>query len=104
MGSDFLVKCRDAHQMIADAYNEEIERRKPPEVKYDAKDFDSLKWETKTGTKGEYQQTTKEANENNEIFQALQKILSEHSGFWQNSSYKYWLHQGDINVIDRRRR
>ena len=81
-----------------------IEKMAPSEVKYDSKDFDSLKWETKEGTKASYQQTTKEANQNNDVFQALKKILQSHKGFWQNSSHKYWFHQNNENIIDRRRK
>ena len=46
---EFLVKLRDAAEMIADAANEQLEKMAPPEVKYGEKDFDSLKWETKAG-------------------------------------------------------
>lgn len=105
MSVDFLVKLRDAAQMIADAANEQIEKMAPTEVKYSKKDFDDkLKWETKEGSKGAYEQTTKAANENSPVFQALQKILTDHSGFWQSSSQKYWLHSGDSSIIDRRKK
>lgn len=101
---EFLVKLREAAQMIADAANEQLEKMTPPEVKYDEKDFASLKWETKSGTKGEYQQTTKEATNNSTVFQALKQILQDHKGFWQNSSHKYWTHQGNADIIDRRKK
>jgi len=104
MSLEFHVKCRDAYQQLADAHNEEIESRTPLEVKYDAKHFDTLKWVSKTGAKGTYEQTTKEANNNSEVFQALQKILNEKGGFWQNSNHKYWQHQGNPSIIDRRRK
>lgn len=101
---EFLVKLRDAAQMITDATNEQLEKMAPSEVKYGEKDFDSLKWETKSGTKGEYQQTTKEANNNNEVFQALTQILQDHEGFWQSSIHKYWFHQDNQYIIDRRKK
>ena len=104
MSVDFWVKLRDAGQLIADAANEQLEKMVPVQVKYDPKDFDSLKWETKTGGKGEYQQTTKESNKNSEVFQALQKILSDHNGFWQDSGQKYWFHQDNTDIIDRRKK
>jgi vacuolar-type H+-ATPase subunit E/Vma4 len=104
MSVEFLVKLRDATQMIADAANEQLEKMTPSEVRYGENDFDSLKWETKSGTKGEYQQTTKEANDNNEVFQALKQILQDHKSFWQNSSYKYWFHQNNPDIIDRRKK
>jgi len=104
MSVEFHIKARDAHQMLADAHNEEIEKMAPPSVKYSEKDFDGLKWETKTGGKGEYQQTTKEANQNNEIFQTLQKSLADHKGFAQISGFQYWFHRDDKNTIDRRKK
>jgi len=65
-------------------------------------DFDKLFWEKKQGTKGEYEQTSKSANNNSDVFQALQQKLKEHGGFWQYRGYKYWNHQNDHDVIDRR--
>jgi len=97
MSLEFFIRVRDA-------CNEEIERMTPPEVKYDKKDFDDLKWGTKEGTKGEYQQTTKEINQNSEVFQTLQKILQDHKGFYQNSGWKYWFHREDKNIVDRRKK
>lgn len=102
MSVDFYVKMRDAHQQIADAYNEEIERRKPPEVKYDEKDFNSLFWEDLQGAKGPFQRTSKKANSNSEIFQALQAILKEHRGFCHIGAHKYWFDNNNPDVIDRR--
>jgi len=104
MSTEFYVKMRDEHQMIADGCNEQLEKMTPSEVKYNKKDLDNLKWQTKSGAKGEYQQTTKEANGNSEAFQALKQILQEHKGFWQNSSHKYWVHQVNADIIDRRKR
>jgi len=100
---EFLVKLRDAAQMIADAADEQLEKIKPPTVKYDSKDFDKLSWTVKEGTKSSYEQTTKEANDN-EIFKALQQILADHKGFWQSSTYKYWNHQDNQDIIDRRKK
>ena len=71
---------------------------------YSDKDFDGLFWETKTGTKGEYQQTNKKANNNHPVFQALQAILKEKDGFCILGGYKFWTHQGDVNLIDRRKK
>lgn len=101
---EYHVKCRDACQQLADAHNEEIERMKPPEVKFDEKDYDGLNWKTISGTKAEYEQTTKEANEGNEVFRVLQQMVKEHDGFMQTSTHKFWFHSGDENTIDRRRK
>lgn len=101
---DFLVKLRDAATMIADAANEQLEKMAPPEVKYDEADFEKLFWETKEGSKGPYEQTSKKATNNHEIFQLLQKILKERNGFWQSKTHKYWFDRNDSDVIDRRKK
>lgn len=104
MSVDFWVKLRDAGKLIADAANEQLEKMAPVQAKYDPKDFDTLFWEIKQGSKGEYQQTSKKATNNNPVFQALQTILKEKKGFCILGRYKYWTHQGDVDVIDRRKK
>lgn len=99
---DFLVKLRDAAQMIADAANEQLEKMAPPEVKHSPEDFDKLFWEEREGTKGPFQRTSKKANNNSETFQALQAIIREHKGFCKIGQRKYWFDQGDLDIIDRR--
>lgn len=102
---EILVDYANAQEAAAVNMKQQIYKRvKTAQAKYDEKDFNGLKWETKEGTKGEYQQTTKEANQNNEIFQALQQILKDHSGFWQSSAHKYWNHRDDKDTIDRRKK
>lgn len=66
-------------------------------------DFNKLPWETKQGTKGEYGQTSKRSTNNNDIFKVLQAKLREHNGFWQYQGFKFWFHQQDQDVIDRRK-
>jgi len=102
MSVEFVVKLRDACQMMADAAEEYLEKQVPVGAK--TEDFNKLSWTDKEGSKSPYEQTTKEANQNSEVFQALQQILSDHKGFWQNSTHKYWDHQGDKDIIDRRKK
>jgi len=104
MSVEFLVKLRDAAVMMADAVNEELEKRAPPEVKHSEADFDKLFWEDLQGGKGPFQRTSKMANSNSPVFQGLQAILKEHKGFCHIGSYKYWYDQGNPDVIDRRRK
>jgi len=66
-------------------------------------DFNKLPYEKKQGTKGEYEQTSKRSTNNSVLFQALQAKLREHSGFWQHQRFKFWFHQQDQDVIDRRK-
>jgi len=104
MSVDFFVKLRDTAQMMADAANEQLEKMAPPEAKYDEKDFDKLFWEDLQGTKGPFQRTSKRANNNSEIFQALQSILKEHNGFCHIGAFKYWFDNNDPDVIDKRKK
>ena len=104
MSVDFLVKLRDAAQMIADAANEQLEKMVPASTKYNEEAVNKLPWETKTGGKGEYQQMSKQATNNHPDFQAVQAIVKEKGGFCILGSYKYWQHQGATDIIDRRRR
>lgn len=104
MSVEFLVKLRDAAQMIADAANEQLEKMAPPEVKYSEEDWNKLFWEDLQGNKGPFQRTSKKANNNSEIFQALQAILKKHKGFCHIGSHKYWFDNKDPDVIDRRKK
>jgi len=100
---EFLVKLRDAAQMMADACNEQLERMAPPEAKHNPEDFDKLFWESLEGSKGPFQRTSRKANNNSDLFQALQAILKEHKGFVHMGGFKYWFDNSDPDVIDRRK-
>jgi len=102
MSVEFVLKLRDAAQMMADAAEEYLEKQVPVGAK--TEDLEKLSWTEKEGTKSPYQQTTKEANQNSEVFQALQKVMAEHKGFWENSTHKYWNHQDNEDIIDRRKK
>ena len=104
MSVDFLVKLRDAAQLMADAAEEYIQTLAPPEVKQDPKQFDSLFWETLNGAKGPFERTSKGATNNSPLFQTLQKLLKEHRGFMHFGDYTFWFDQGNPDVIDRRRK
>jgi len=101
---EFLSKLQQGAQMIADACSQKLEGMSPPRrtTKPNPARFDTLPWETKTGGKGPYQQTSKQTSNNSELFQTLQNIMKEKNGFTQMGQYKYWNHQGDVDVIDRR--
>ena len=78
---------------------DEKETEKPTEAQ-----FNGLKWNTKTGGKGDYEQARYEDQQNKETFRALQDILRKHNGFWQNSTHKFWFHSKDESLIDRRKK
>ncbi|MEM2108762.1 MAG: hypothetical protein QXL10_05720 [Candidatus Bathyarchaeia archaeon] len=73
----------------------------PATIKEDKIDFENLSWEKKQGEKGEYEQTSEKANQNNSLWQQLKAALKEHDGFWQNNGYKYWFHRSNAAIIDR---
>jgi len=83
---------------------EQLEKMAHPEVKYGEKDFDRLFWENLQGTKGLFQRTSKRANNNSQIFQALQSVLKEHNGFCHIGAHTYWFDNRDPDVIDRRKK
>jgi len=97
-----VVKLRDAAAMIEEACNEYLEKQTPKDE--ENVDYDKLLWAEKKGEKGPYQQTSKQNNGNNDLWQTLQKKLKEHGGFWQTKTHRYWFHQNDQDVIDRRSR
>ena len=104
MSAEFVLKMRDAFQMIADACDEYLQKQVPKDKKAESEEFDKLSWTSKEGTKGNYEQTTKEANQDSEVFRVLQKVLKDHKGFWQNSTHNYWNHQDNLDIIDRRKK
>lgn len=102
---DFLVKLRDGATIIADACQERLEKLSPigPQESKENLDFSSLTWEKKTGTKGEFEQTSDKANNNSELWQQLQTKMKEHKGFWQYRGFKYWFDRQQESVVDRRK-
>ena len=63
---------------------------------------DKLFWEKKQGSKGEFEQTSEKANQNSDEWKALVAKLKAKSDFWQDASKKYWFHNKNEAVIDRR--
>lgn len=96
---DFLVKLRDAAQMMADAANEYIERLAPKDEKHD---WDALKirWTQAEGSKGPYERSE---DVNNLEFKAMLKDLASHSGKMQRNGYFYWTFQNG-STIGRKRK
>ena len=66
-------------------------------------DFEKLFWEKKTGTKGEFEQTSEKANNNSDLWKTLKAKLKQHNDFWQNQGFRYWFDMKNENVIDRRK-
>lgn len=66
-------------------------------------DFNKLFWEKKTGTKGEFEQTSERVNGNNDLWKVLKAKLKEAKGFWQHGGFKFWNDMQNETVIDRRK-
>lgn len=101
---EFLVKTRDGHQMIADAYADYIESLAPTEVKEEKPavsetTFDILKFEEQTGTKlGSYfvaYQPNNLADKWSQAYNVLRvnnaTIANRYTG--QGYQFSYWLYE-----------
>lgn len=109
---EFLVKLRDAAQMIADATNDYIDSLAPKEVKIDhavPEDiFNSLVYESQQGAKlGVFETASQDKNDKakfeaafNTLDQAKATIKDRYHG--QDYVYTYWLY--GQNKIYRQRR
>ena len=105
---DFLVKLRDASQMLADAANEYIESLAPPEVKANNQTaavqeatFNTLRFEAQQGAKlGEYEIAYKASNledkwrtAHNILRNSNATINDRYHG--ESYLYSYWLYGED---------
>jgi len=99
---ELFFKTRDAHQMIADAYNEYIESQTPSEIKehVSEKVFLELKFEQQTGAKlGSFELSNKTNPENhadkwNMAFDILSKAKATIQERYHGKDYQfsYWLY------------
>lgn len=99
---DFLVKLRDAAQIIADAANEYLEKLAPTEIKQAAavkeETFTILTFEKQQGAKiGEYEVAYKQnnpADKWNQAYNILRQNNAVINSRYQGSAYQfsYWLY------------
>jgi hypothetical protein len=98
-----LVKIRDGHRMIADAYDEYLETLAPqaghPEA---AKSYDieKITWVPKQGDKGPYEQSD---DINNHNHKELLKDLAAHKGKMTIGQFFVWTFQNG-STIGRKKR
>lgn len=106
---EFLVKLRDASQMIADAANEYIETFAPPGIKETNQsavavqeiNFTTLRFETMQGTKlGEYEVAYKKSNIDDKWRAACNILRNSNSTikdrfYGESYQYSYWLYGED---------
>jgi hypothetical protein len=96
-----LCSFLDAVEAGISAARETIKNAK--RIEEEKLDFDKLFWEKKTGTKGEFEQTSEKANGNSDLWKKLKARLKEHQGFCQYQGFKFWFDMQNENVIDRRK-
>jgi hypothetical protein len=99
---EFLVKLRDAAQMIADATNEYIDLLAPKVVKQENAvpegTFNGLKYQAKTGNKlGAYETATAQDNKGEAFkaaFEVLTKAVASIKDRYHGSGYvySYWIY------------
>ncbi len=103
---EFLVKLRDAHQIIADATNQYIESLAPPETKLELTvvgevNFTTLKFEPQQGAKlGDYEIAHKASNLDDKWRSAYNILRNSNATIkdryhGQDYQYSYWLYGED---------
>lgn len=97
---EFLVKLRDAAQLIADAANEYLERLAPADKGKYNWGFDKIQWVQAEGSKGPYE---KSDDVNSLDFKALMKDLEAHNGKLSRDGYFVWKFSKSA-VIGRKKR
>ena len=101
MSIEFLLKLRDASQMIADAANEELERIRPTETK-DITPYDpeKLEWNNAQGSKGPFQAYPKrgEQPDKNADYTNLLADIKNHKGTLARAGHFYWLFENGTTI------
>ena len=87
--------------MIADAYNEELERKRPTEKKdIPAYNPENLEWNIATGAKGEFQaypERGKEPEKTADYTNLLDDIKQHNGKLFKNGQF-YWLFENQITI------
>lgn len=106
--TDFLVKLRDAGQMIADAANELLKSMAPPESGAENEHaavgeitFTILKWDAQTGSKlGDFEVAHKASNDENKWQHAFNILRNSNATIktryhGESYSHSYWIYGQD---------
>ena len=102
MSIEFLLKLRDHHQALADAYNEELEKHNPTTQTAQTNiEYEKILWGRVKNQQGEpyqrypvYQQQPDTTNVN---YMALVEKIKKDK-FHQHDGMKYWLFQDNITI------
>lgn len=92
---DFLVKIRDAGQIIADAANEYLEKLGPKDTRACSWNPERIQWKSAQGSHGYYERSE---DVNNPDFKELVKDLTAHQGKLTHNGFFYWLFQSGLIV------
>ena len=96
----FVVKLRDAAQIIADAANEYLEKQAPEDEEKPSWDPSKIKWDEAEGPKGKFERSE---DINNLDFKALVKDLAHHKGKLTRDNLFYWLFENGVTVGRKKR-
>ena len=100
----FVVKLRDAAQMIADACEEYLEKQAP--VNKASWDPSQIKWQRAQGTKGSYERYPAEGQkaESTQDYHNLLADLKSHDGKLSRDGFFYWLFEDSATVGRKKRK
>lgn len=104
MSIDFLLKLRDAAQMIADAANEQLEKMGKPaeEVKDHPEVYEKINWENRDSEHGPFQMLRKDNCNDLQLYNHLEASLKQNKNNVSIGDWHYWA--GDEGFIFRRRK
>jgi hypothetical protein len=97
---DFLVKLRDAAQLVADAAQEELEKMDPtkPQETYNP---ENVQWTRTDGTKGPYERYPafrQQPDTSNKDYNGLMADLKKHDGKLTRAGLFYWLFSDQTTI------
>ena len=98
---DFLVKLRDAGQIIADAANEQLEKMAPKGDKAASWNPDKIKWTEAQGSSGTYERSEDVSSLD---FKEMLKDLAAHDGKLNRDGSFYWTFQNGATVGRKKRK
>jgi hypothetical protein len=80
--------------------NAEATQKEGPQ---DPSKYDTIFWETATGSRGEYQKTSEKATQNHPIYQELLQRLKKNKGKARIGDYFYWQFDKNPTTIGRKK-
>jgi len=99
MSVEFHVKCREAYQLLADAHNDEIEKKNPERIEQNYNP-ETIKWSRTTGPNGVYERypAQNETPEATPDYKGLLADLNVHKGRLQRAGLFYWLFTDGVTI------